>query len=64
MKTFKGDFDLFKNKLINNEHFAFSRFSDGEMFILQNKRLVLSENGHIIGNQKGGGWYNREEQKN
>lgn len=63
MKTFRGDFDLLKNKLINDEHFGFSRFSDGEMFILQNKRLELNENHYIIGNQTGGGWYNKEEQK-
>lgn len=63
MKTFRGDFEFFKNKLINDEHFAFSRFSDGEMFILQNKRLELNENHYVIGNQIGGGWYNKEEQK-
>jgi len=63
MKTFRGDFDLLKNKLINDEHFGFSRFSDGEMFILQNKRLELNENHYIIGEQTGGGWYNKEEQK-
>jgi hypothetical protein len=63
MKTFRGDFDLLKDKLINGEHFGFSRFSDGEMFILQNKRLELNENHYIIGNQTGGGWYNKEEQK-
>ena len=63
MKTFRGDFDLLKNKLIEGEHFGFCRFSDGEMFILQNKRLELNENHYIIGNQTGGGWYNKEEQK-
>jgi len=62
-KTFKGDFDFFKNQIINNINFAFSRFSDGELYILQNKRLELNENNYIIGNQIGHGWYNREEQK-
>jgi hypothetical protein len=63
MKTFRGDFDLLKNKLINNEHFGFSRFSDGEMVVLQNKRLELNENHYIVGNQTGSGYYNKEEQK-
>lgn len=63
MKTFAGDFEKLKTKLINGEHFAFSRFSDGELFVLQNKRLELNENHYIIGEQKGGGWYNKEERK-
>lgn len=63
MKTFKSDFELFKNKLLNGENFAFLRFSDGEFFILKNRRLELNENNHIIGNVVGGGWYNKEEQK-
>jgi hypothetical protein len=63
MKTFKGDFDKLKNKLINGENFAFTRFSDGEVFVLQNKRLELNENHYIIGDIRGGGFYNSEEQK-
>lgn len=63
MKTFRGDFEMFKDKLIKGENFAFLRFSDGEFFILQNRRLELNENNHIIGNVVGGGWYNKEEQK-
>jgi len=63
MKNFKDDFNLLKNKLKNNEHFGFCRFSDGELFVMQNKILELNENNYIIGNQKGEGWYNKEEQK-
>jgi hypothetical protein len=63
MKTFTSHFDLIKSNLENNKHFAFIRFSDGELFILQNKRLELNENHFIIGDQVGGGWYNKEEQK-
>ncbi len=62
-KTFKGDFLKFKTMLEKGENFAFSRFSDGELFILQNKRLELRENDYIIGDQIGHGWYNKEEQK-
>jgi hypothetical protein len=63
MKTFKGDFNKLKTKLINGEHFAFTRFSDGEVFVLQNKRLELNNDHYIIGGTRGGGQYNAEEQK-
>jgi hypothetical protein len=62
-KTFDGDFDIFKEKLQNRENFSFIRFSDGELYILQNKRLELKENHYIIDNVAGPGWYNSEEQK-
>jgi hypothetical protein len=63
MKTFKGDFDKLKNKLSNGENFAFTRFSDGEVFVLQNRRLELNEDHYIIGGSRGSGRYNKEEQK-
>ncbi len=63
METFKGDFQKLKNKLLNNENFAFLRFSDGELFVLQNKRLELNEDHYVIGDGRGYGRYNKEEQK-
>ncbi len=63
MKTFQGDFEKIKKMLENKENFSFTRFSDGELFILQNKRLELNDDHYIIGDQRGGGWYNKEEQK-
>lgn len=63
MKTFDGDFDKIKAKLENGENFSFIRFSDGELFVLQNKRLELNEDHYIIGNGLGYGSYNAEEQK-
>jgi hypothetical protein len=48
-KTISGDFDKLKNKLINNENFSFSRFCDGELFILENRRLELNPDHLIIG---------------
>ena len=43
------------DELNNKENFAFSRYSDGELYILQNKELVL-DNGVIqIGDVKEGG---------
>jgi hypothetical protein len=63
MKTFNGDFNKIKSHLLNGTNFSFTRFSDGELFVLQNKRLELNEDHYIIGDQRGGGWYNKEEQK-
>ena len=44
MKTFKGDFYKFLEKLKNGEHFSYSKYSDGELFILQGKQLILGPN--------------------
>jgi hypothetical protein len=63
MKTFISDFNKIKKFIENNVNFSFTRFSDGELFVLQNKRLELNEDHYIIGNSRGGGWYNKEEQK-
>lgn len=63
MKNFVSDFYKIKNLLVDGKNFSFTRFSDGELFVLQNKRLELNENHYIIGDQIGGGWYNKEEQK-
>jgi hypothetical protein len=63
MKNFKTDFNVLRDKLNVNENFAFTRFSDGELFVLQNKRLELNENNYIIDNTMGYGNYNNEEQK-
>jgi hypothetical protein len=46
MKTFKGDFYKLLDKLKNNEHFSYSKYSDGELFILQGKQLILDPNHH------------------
>lgn len=37
MKNFKEEIIYFKNKIENNDKFAFVRFGDGEKFILDNK---------------------------
>jgi hypothetical protein len=63
MKTFESHFTMIKEKLLSNENFAFLRFSDGELFILQNKHLELNSDHFIIGDSRGGSWYNEEEQK-
>lgn len=63
MKTFKGHFKLILDKLKDGEHFAYSRFSDGELRIMQNKKLVLAKNHYQIGNMKSGGRYEDEDHK-
>ena len=64
MKTYTEEFDKIKKKLLEKEPFAYSRFSDGEMFILKNELLVLKEDMYITGDKKGTGTYPKEEQKN
>lgn len=45
MKTFKGDFSIFLNKIKNHENFAIARFGDGEMMIINGKSLNLLSKG-------------------
>ncbi len=52
-KDFTQDFDLLLNKLKNQENFAFTRFSDGELFIMQDKTVVLADNHYITGDIRG-----------
>lgn len=49
MKDFTEEFYKFVEKIRLGEPFAFSRFSDGELRILQNKKLVLGDSTITIG---------------
>ena len=51
-KTFYGDFQAVLAKLKNDEHFAFARFSDGELFILQNKQVKITGTETIVDSEK------------
>ena len=62
-KTFSGEFDKLLLKVTNNENFAFSRFSDGEVFILKGEKLVLANDHFITGDRQGQGIYTQEEHK-
>ena len=57
MKNFREHFVYFRDKLRNKENFAFSRFSDGEMHILQNRQLKLDTNLIQIGDKNQSGVY-------
>ena len=62
-KHFHKDLDELIRMLRQGENFAFTRFSDGELFIMQNKTVVLAENHYITGHIKGPNVYTKEEQK-
>ena len=63
LKDYKKSFDFLLEKIKNKENFAFTRFSDGELFILQNKTVVLAQNHYVTGDIKGSNVYTIEEQK-
>ena len=63
MKKFEEHFFLLYNKFKNNENFAFSRFSDGELRIMQNKELVLGDGYNKIGHVVSAGHYHPEDRK-
>ena len=55
MKDFKEEFQKYLKMLENHEPFAFSRWADGELWILQDKSYSLSPTSH--------GYTNPEDQK-
>tara|TARA_Y100001972_G_C7650139_1_gene326868 strand:+ start:180 stop:965 length:786 start_codon:yes stop_codon:yes gene_type:complete len=56
-KNFKDDFLFLLNKIKTQESFAFTRFSDGEQYILDNIELKLDQNLIQIGSQHQSGPY-------
>ena len=62
-KTFRNDFFDLAGKLKRKESFAFSRFSDGEMLIMQNKRLIIDTNVAYVHDHWGQGNWGPEEHK-
>ena len=63
MKDFTEAFNKIVRMLKDKENFAFTRFSDGELFIMQNKTVVLADNHYITGNIRGQNRYTKEEHK-
>ena len=63
MKTFDSDFNKLLKLIKSKKNFAFSRFSDGELFIMQNKTVILAHNHYVTGDIKGPNVYTEEEQK-
>jgi len=62
-KNFKEEFDKLLGMIKSGENFAFTRFSDGELFIMQNKTVILADNHYVTGDIKGPNRYTKEEQK-
>ncbi|QDK45335.1 hypothetical protein DOM22_09305 [Bdellovibrio sp. ZAP7] len=63
MKSFENDFYRILDLLKKRIPFAFNRFSDGELFIFQNKELILGDNLIKIGSESRGGPYKKEDHK-
>lgn len=60
---FKKDFKSLLDKLKNKENFAFTRFSDGELYILQNKKIFIKENTCFLRGEEHRGSWGEEEHK-
>lgn len=63
MKSFVGDFYKLLNLLKTGEPFAFNRFSDGELYILQEKELVFDAQQVKVGAKVTAGIYNEDDYK-
>lgn len=63
MKSFVGDFYKLLDLLKAGESFAFNRFSDGELYILQGKELILDSQQVKVGERVTDGRYQHEDHK-
>jgi len=63
MKDFREHFFMLYTKLKDGENFAFSRFSDGELRIMQNQKLILGDNFNQIGPRRRTSQYAPEDRK-
>lgn len=52
MKNYIEHFHMLYNKLKDGENFAFSRFSDGELYMMQGKEIELAQSHYQIGSRK------------
>lgn len=64
MSRYKKDFFLLLDKLKKGEPFAFTRYSDGEVFVMQNKKLILEQNHVVVGNHVYNHGYSVDDYKN
>jgi hypothetical protein len=62
-KNFREDLAILKNLLSQKENFAFSRFSDGEVYMLQNKEIILASNSAKVGDINLRGSYSEDDLK-
>ena len=45
------------------KNFAFSRFSDGELFVIQNKKLIIANNYWLLDDKKTYAKFHKNDQK-
>ena len=62
-KKFKNDFKILYKKIKKRENFAFSRFSDGELFVIQNKKLIIAKNYWLLDDKKTYAKFHKDDQK-
>lgn len=62
-KTFKKDLYDLIDAFSRGENFAFSRFSDGEVYMLQKQQIIMSTNGAVVGDTKLPGSYPEDDWK-
>lgn len=62
-KDFRGDLYYLAGKLKTHEPFAFTRFSDGELLIMQNRRIIIDEHVVFAHDHWGQGHWGPEELK-
>jgi len=60
---FKEDFFKLLAKLRNGENFAFTRFSDGEICVMQNKELKLASDHVVVGEKTYSFGYSEDDHK-
>ena len=60
---FEEDFFYFFGKLKRNESFAYTRFSDGEICVMQNKELKLADDHVVMGETRYGFGYSADDHK-
>jgi len=60
---FKSDFILLLSKLKRGDHFAFTRFSDGELYILQNEPIAVGRTTCYLRGSEHSGLWGEEEVK-
>ena len=63
MKDFHKDFDLLLEFIKAKEHFAFTRFSDGELYMMQNRKFKIEKDKVFLRGQSHQGKWGEEELK-
>jgi len=63
VKDFHDEFNKFLKMIKEKEHFAFTRFSDGELYIMQNRKFKIESDKVFLREQTHAGSWGEEELK-